>query len=52
MKVTPSRVCELKYLVVDFLKDTQEVTPSRVCELKSFYWEAVKLRYRHTLTGV
>ena len=32
--VTPSRVCELKFVFIDYLQILARVTPSRVCELK------------------
>ena len=32
--VTPSRVCELKLIMLDSPGNVLEVTPSRVCELK------------------
>ena len=52
-RVTPSRVCELKYGRKIDLGKVESVTPSRVCELK---WDNYKYYTffpgGHTLTGV
>ena len=49
--VTPSRVCELKFELVDS-GTVLCVTPSRVCELKSRGVRVSVIVMRHTLTGV
>ena len=51
-RVTPSRVCELKFNYLKRLLLALVVTPSRVCELKSYLYLTIILYYSHTLTGV
>ena len=51
--VTPSRVCELKFIVGHDSSSFLIVTPSRVCELKLLYHRKIsRSDTRHTLTGV
>ena len=53
IKVTPSRVCELKSCKLCICEKQVAVTPSRVCELKSQSVLSLSaLWFRHTLTGV
>ena len=52
IRVTPSRVCELKFYDIDTGDTINVVTPSRVCELKSEVPDINWFTLRHTLTGV